>query len=467
MTSKFQRINPYNQFLPYASDLNQDADNYLHEIKTHLRHCLQKSSLDLHQLDKWLTNLQKYIALYGLRFSLEDHVWLVKFLYGLLTDTQNIDPLNLEKFGKLYISLVKKKYLLTPANLILDWKPLYKLIYKYEDSSASARGMLKTSSGFKVTLRAVVKYSRSFFSPDSTAEMLAEWRPLLCPFDRSMIQGMKYLSSFLPTTSSIPPEKGWKLWLEEFFILWSSFNNSPSWEVELFSLLTRLAFHNTGRIDWTPYVEQLFAKFMVAFCLPVTYGQSGVKVKFGLSESGSFIYISRWIVSALGGSEGQVVQKHLDKMLLAIESYYHPANSNVASEALHMFIHNLVLGLVYRLHLERFNEKWVSKTPEDKKLTDEQVEHLIKSLLPIVFHILYNPFEEERKGIFNGLATIRPDLIIPPLLEKLQSASESLTEPHRFTACLASLSACSRPFVENYPSEVIKVSQILLLKTGS
>ena len=116
-----------------------------------------------------------------------------------------------------------------------------------------------------------------------------------------MLTGMKYFSLFLPTTSTIPPEKGWKLWFQEFFTLWSSFSNSPSWETELFTLFTRLAFHNTGRIDWTPYVEQLFTKFMVAFCLPVTYGQSGVKVKFGLSESGSFAYISRWMVSALGG----------------------------------------------------------------------------------------------------------------------------------------------------------------------
>ena len=129
---------------------------------------------------------------------------------------------------------------------------------------------------------------------------------------------MKYLSLFLPSTSTIPPEKGWKLWFDEFMTLWRSFGNSPSWETELFHLYTRLAFHNTGRIDWTPYVESLFTKFMVAFGLPVTYGQSGVKVKFGLSDSGSFPYISRWIVSALGGPEGKIVQKHLDKMLLAI-----------------------------------------------------------------------------------------------------------------------------------------------------
>ena len=44
--------------------------------------------------------------------------------------------------------------------------------------------------------------------------------------------------------------------------------------------------------------------------------------------------------------------------------------------------------------MERYNDKWESKTPEDKRLTDEEVEHFIKSLLPVVFHILYNPFEE-------------------------------------------------------------------------
>ena len=360
---------------------------------------------------------------------------------------------------------------------------MFKTLHKYEDSSDAARGMIKSQSGLKATLRSVVKFTRSFYSHESTQEMLDEWRPMMCPFDRAMVQAMKYLSLFLPTTSSIPAEKGWKLWFDEFMTLWSSFTNSPSWETELFTLYTRLAFHNTGRINWTPYVEQFFTKFMVAFCLPVTYGQSGVKIKFGLSESGSFPFISRWIVSALGGPEGQLVQKHLDKMLLAIgnvqnfkkfdfaaffklifpsESYYHPANSNQASESLHNFVHQLCTSFIYRLHLERYNEKWESKTPIEKRLTDEDVEHFIKSLNPVMFHVLYNPFDDDRKSIFNSLATIRPDLVLPSLLERLQNASESLTEPHRFTACLATLSSCSRPLVENYPLEVIKVITVIV-----
>ena len=117
----------------------------------------------------------------------------------------------------------------------------------------------------------------------------------------------------------------------------------------------------------------------------------------------------------------------------------------------------MIYFAAYRLHIERYNEKWECKTPVDKRLTDAEVETFIKTLIPVVFNILYNPHDDKCKSIFNTLSTIQPDLIIPPLLDRLQSASESLTEPHRFTACLATLSACSRPFVENYPSEVINI----------
>jgi len=48
-------------------------------------------------------------------------------------------------------------------------------------------------------------------------------------------------------------------------------------------------------------------RIMAAFCLPVTYGGSGIKVKFGLSGSGAFPDIARWIVSVMGG-EGNSAQ---------------------------------------------------------------------------------------------------------------------------------------------------------------
>ena len=57
-----------------------------------------------------------------------------------------------------------------------------------------------------------------------------------------------------------------------------------------------------------------------------------------------------------------------------------------------------------------------------------KVETFIRTLYPEVFNILYNPHDDKCKSIFNTLSTIWPDLIIPPLLDRLQSASESLTE---------------------------------------
>jgi hypothetical protein len=47
-------------------------------------------------------------------------------------------------------------------------------------------------------------------------------------------------------------------------------------------------------------------------------------------------------------------------------------------------------------------------------------------------------------------------LILPPLLEKAFASIETVTEPHRLTACVAALSACSRPLVENYPMDVLR-----------
>ena len=59
--------------------------------------------------------------------------------------------------------------------------------------------------------------------------------------------------------------------------------------------------------------------------------------------------LEQWLqMLYFSGPEGKIVQQHLDKMLLAIESYYHPANNNGASEALHVFIHNLASGFIYR-----------------------------------------------------------------------------------------------------------------------
>ena len=58
-------------------------------------------------------------------------------------------------------------------------------------------------------------------------------------------------------------------------------------------------------------------RIMSAFCLPVTFGKSGIKMKFGLSGSVAFPEIARWIVSVMGG-EGNKTQVSSSKCLPAL-----------------------------------------------------------------------------------------------------------------------------------------------------
>jgi len=46
------------------------------------------------------------------------------------------------------------------------------------------------------------------------------------------------------------------------------------------------------------------------------------------------------------------------------------------------------------------------------------------------------------------LATMRPNLVIPNMLERMQSTFDSLTEPHKLTASMICMVAVARPMVQ-------------------
>ncbi|CAB4058930.1 PSME4 [Lepeophtheirus salmonis] len=396
-------------------------------------------------------------------FTRKEHEEFIRTLYGLFLS--KYDPVTLENVSKILVYLLKKKYLLSKdRTLVLPWKPLFKMYYFWEHSNAASRNLIPCQSGFKNSILSVIKYSRSFFSQESTSEMLKEWRPFMNPNDCPMTTVMTFFNLFLPTSSDVgPPEKTYFLWLEEFFGFWSAYGNSPAWEIELFELLSRLAHHNLGRIDWTPWVKDIFTKIMNALNLPVTYGGSGLRFQFGLSDvnsAKSISSISRWITSTIGG--GSPTMSYLKRLLCAIESYYYPANTNSASEILHSFISLLCSYFVDRIHIEKYNTKWESKTPLEKRVTNAEIDEFVLMLMPVAGHILFSDFENEKKQILNNLATLRPTYVLPMIINRFRQSVETLTEPQRFHACINALTAVTRPLVENYPLEIIPILTSLL-----
>lgn len=219
----------------------------------------------------WTGRLIRYINLYGLKFSKEDHIKFIKLYYDLII-IPGLEASMISLFASTLSSLLKKQYLISPAELQLPWKPLYKLMKTILDSPYEDVGLYYIPASMDSVLRTVVKLCRDYFHIGATEEMLAEWRPLLCPFDMTMPMGVSLLAAFLPT--KIEPKKhqqGYLLWFDEFMGLWKMCHNKPSWEFDFLLLFSRLADNNIGYINWEPVMPLMFSKILNNFGLPVGY----------------------------------------------------------------------------------------------------------------------------------------------------------------------------------------------------
>ena len=78
-----------------------------------------------------------------------------------------------------------------------------------------------------------------------------------------MATATRYLQLFLPTVPEIPAEQSWGLWRPLLDSYWSTWGNSPGWEVDIMRLYSRLARHWAGRIDWEAAMTQVREDFTI------------------------------------------------------------------------------------------------------------------------------------------------------------------------------------------------------------
>lgn len=72
-----QGENKYNRLLPYSDKLDQEAVNYLKEIKTNLG----RGVLLFEHRNHWIYEIKNYINLYGCFFSKEDHILFIQIVF--------------------------------------------------------------------------------------------------------------------------------------------------------------------------------------------------------------------------------------------------------------------------------------------------------------------------------------------------------------------------------------------------
>eukprot|EP00118_Oscarella_pearsei_P016564 m.158850 g.158850 ORF g.158850 m.158850 type:complete len:1318 (+) comp38755_c1_seq1:297-4250(+) len=456
----------YNGLLPYS--IEDEAGAHFTEIKNNLSKSILLKELRPGAL-YWTGELALYLKLYGRRFSKEDHVFLVKLFYELVT-IPDLEPLLLEKWATDLTNLLKKTKLLLRNDLSLPWRPLYMTVKEVLYGKGKKESLKSVPKRLEDRVCELVAVARIYFPASSTKEMLNEWRPLLCLFDTSMLEGAFFLASFLPTLL-LPEEKsqGYLLWFDELMGLWDVCSHDSTLNQYWSLLFTRLARENVGCIDWMPHLPRIFGQIMKQFGLGKTGNlpkslPSLISLLKNTQYSGS---TETLIVYLLGG--GSPTQEYLTCLFQALEPYCHPSKSGLGNLHLSLFLVQLSNKFVDRLHVERKElPSWHQVIPEKAKLTEEDTDAFVNAMKSCVMLSLFNKSTSLNATFaLKSLASLRPSLVLPPLLERTYCSLDTLTEPHQLHATLRSLASVSRVLVDGKrfpegPSHVLPLLNLVL-----
>lgn len=427
-----------NKFLPYADRLDEESQAMLENIKNNLGKAVAMREITP-GVSIYVSRLMKYIKLYGMKFSKEDHIKFVKVLLELI-NIPNLEPDKVNKFCYAITSLLRKPEWLSPDDIQIEWRPLYKLCNLILNKNCSKGDLYRYFASLETNLQFVIQYCAPYFPRSATQEILDELLPKLQPLDTG-----KSFDTFGMLCMFLSCEHDYELWFEKFMSIWNAYHNPP-WSIDMMTLFATVGFKNIGYIDWEPYIPTIFARILRSIDFPVSYKSTKSSKLQSLTPQS----IAIWIVSVLGPRS--TAQQYLNKFMATIESYLHPANMGKWVSMIGEILIQLPKYFFDRLVFERYRKHPYRKPiPEGYKLTEECITAFVESMKPVAFQAMYSRINPQDVGkIFQHLADLRPELIIPTIIDRVYASLDSLTEPHKMTAALQSLISVSRALVSGH-----------------
>ncbi|XP_058447896.1 proteasome activator complex subunit 4A-like isoform X2 [Malaya genurostris] len=424
-----------NKFLPYADRLDDESQVLLENIKNNLGKAAAMREITP-GVSIYVSRLSKYIKLYGMKFSKEDHIKFVKLLLELIT-IPNLEPDKVNKFCYTLTTLLRKPEWLSPDDIQIAWRPLYKLSNLILNKNCSKGDLYRCFSSLETNLQFVIQYCAPYFPRSSTQEILDELLPKLQPLDTG-----KVIDTFGMLHIFLSCEHDYDLWFDKFMDIWNAYHNPP-WGIDMMTIFATVGFKNIGYIDWESHIPTMFARILRSIDFPVSYKSTKSSKLQNLAPQS----IAIWIVSVLGPQSS--AQQYLNKFMATIESYLHPANMGKWVSMLGEILVQLPKYFFDRLILERYRKHpYRRPIPESHKLTEDCITAFVECMKPVAFQAMYSRMNPQDVGkIFQHLADLRPALIIPTIIDRVYASLDSLTEPHKMTAALQSLIGVSRALV--------------------
>lgn len=282
----------------------------------------------------------------------------------------------------------------------------------------------------------MIQLCAPYFSKEASKEILDELLPQLQPLDIGKSDSVMEMLSLLLNPNSF------ELWFDDLMSIWETYHYPP-WNLDMWNLVAATASQTIGLLDWSPHIPVMFARILRSLDLPVSYKQMKSAKNQQLCADATAI----WIVSVLGPKTDAM--KYLRSFMSTIESYLHPANSGKWVRTISELLVQLVKYFQDRLISERYKKHpWKPQVPNDYKLRNEDVTEFVELFKPVAFQAMYSKMgPNDISRVFKGLADLRPEMILPGILERVFNTIDSMTEPHKFTSALQCLSSVANIMV--------------------
>ncbi|KAL7297989.1 hypothetical protein TKK_0008999 [Trichogramma kaykai] len=436
-----------NKHLPFSQELDNVASDIFAKIKANMGRCALLQDIYPGCI-YWSQALLKYVLLYGYKFEKIDHINLVKLTYELMLIPE-LQYYNVHKFGMLLYALLRKKSFISPDELKLEWKPLYKLYELIYDPELEEKRMFRTvPEELRKDFSYFVKVAKRYFPLTATKEILNELRPRLYFLRSETLQYViKAFVTFLPTQVSAEHHSiSHELWLHEVMKIWSVCHSLNCFS-EFWLLIGNLAYDNIGYIDWNPYLPFLFNSIIKSAKLPIRYKISSSQPHSSKHHTiGVQIGFGKWLASVWGNNTE--AQFYFEKFLKLTETHLHAANCGPITNWLIRLCYEITKSFEHRIFKERSDKKKShEKVPDSHKLTDANIDSFVTIFLSYVMKandsenfVVYE--------IFIKLGKIRPNLVISALLEEFYQNNECQIEKHQMIKAALLFYSISKPMLQ-------------------
>lgn len=365
----------------------------------------------------------------------------------------------------------RKHYLRPVEDLTLDWRPLfreYKVFVMPMETGMVQQQNVKRNHR---TLSKMCSFAQLYFDPKEIPHMLEEFLPYFTTSFTECAYVVVGLLNFLFPTQPAPagePELYPQHYLPTFFHMWSLVNRSKIFDITFLDIFSRLA-RDSLPASHLPFSEHgiftreqsalIFTAILRLLDIPVGQATSpysgSTDVAAGLAlylerdtkKHPVAHHVARWIIMSLSPAsldKPDSIFAHLEGLIQAVETFFHPSNSGAWTRTLSQLVYYLTDFFVMRWNRERSGEMEI---PTDRKLTDELKRRFVLSLRDVVFMGIYaksGTAMDYSLSSLQSLAYLEPSLILPGALQRIYPSMQGLVEVHRTTSSLRSLQVLSK-----------------------